>query len=149
MKKNWWRRWTVERPAAFGDWLRLVLVVLPADFLNKLTVRKVIALIPVAILLVAFAQHIPLPAEIVFFGDALAYLDILTIVFVLAAIARAGAILYFVRQMAESIAHRLAKAIMPMVRREDSRHRRAVGALRRHLKKQDDEQGPISWGVPA
>jgi hypothetical protein len=149
MKKNWWRRWTVERPAAFGDWLRLVLVVLPADFLNKLTVRKVIALIPVAILLVAFAQHIPLPPEIVFFGDALAYLDILTIVFVLAAIARAGAILYFVRQMAESIAHRLAKAIMPMVRRADSRHRRAVGALRRRLKKQDDEQGPISWGVPA
>jgi hypothetical protein len=34
MKKNWWWRWTVERPAAFGDWLWLVLVVQPANFLR-------------------------------------------------------------------------------------------------------------------
>jgi hypothetical protein len=152
MKKSWWWRWTVERPAAFGDWLRLMLVVLPADFLNRLTVRKIIALIPLAILIIAFAHHVPLPPEIVFLGDALAYLDILTIVLVLAAIARAGAILYFVRQLGENTAHRLARAIMPMVRRADSRHRRAVGALKRlarHLKKHDDEHGPISWGVPA
>jgi hypothetical protein len=152
MKKSWWWRWTVEGPAAFGDWLRLMLIVLPADFLNRLTVRKVIALIPVAVLIIAFAHHIPLPPEIVVLGDALAYLDILTIVFVLAAIARAGAILYFARHIAGKVAHGLAKAILPMVRRADSRHRRAAGALRRlvrHLKKPDDECGPISWGVPA
>jgi len=153
MKKNWWWRWTVERPAAFGDWLWLVLVVLPAGFLDRLTLRKAITFILVVILIIAFAHNIPLPPEILFLGDALAYLDILTIVFLLAAIGRTRAILYFAREMVGHAARRLAKAIAPIDRRAYSRHRRAtVGALRRllrHLKKQDDEYGPLSWGVPA
>src|SRR5215472_5276504 len=85
MKKNWWWTWTVERPAAFGDWLWLMLVVLPADLLNRLTVRKAIAFIPVVVLILAFAHNIPLPPEILFLGDALAYFDVLTIIFLLAA----------------------------------------------------------------
>jgi hypothetical protein len=153
MKKNWWWRWTVERPAAFGDWLWLVLVVQPANFLNRLTLRKVIAFIPVVILIVAFAHNIPLPAEVLFLGDALAYLDILTIVFLVTAIARAGTVLYFVRQMVGNAARRLAKAIAPIARRADSRHRRANTAalkrLIRHMKKKDDDYGPLIWGVPA
>lgn len=153
MKKNWWWRWTVERPAAFGDWLWLVLVLQPANFLNRLTVRKVIAFIPVVILIVAFAHNIPLPPEVVVLGDALAYLDILTIVFLVTAIARAGAVFYFVRQMVGDAARRLAKAIAPIARRADSRHRRANTAaltrLIRNMKKKDDEHGPLSWGVPA
>jgi hypothetical protein len=154
MKKNWWWRWTVERPAAFGDWLWLVLVVLPADFLDRVTIRKVIAFVPVVILAIAFAHNIPLPPEILFFGDALAYLDILAIAFLLASIGRAGAILYFVRQMAWNAARRLAKALTPMIRRADSRHRRANSAIgrRRWLgssKKPDDDRAPLRWGVPA
>jgi len=153
VKKNWWWIWTVERPAAFGDWLWLMLVVLPADFLNRLTVRKVIAFIPVVILIVAFAHNIPLPAEILFLGDALAYFDVLTIVFLLAAIARAGIIVHFVRQLAWSTVRRLATAITSMTPRADVRHRRAIaGSLKRllrHVKEQDDECDPLGWGVPA
>jgi hypothetical protein len=153
MKKNWWWRWTVERPAAFGDLLWLVLVVQPADFLNRLTLRKVIAFIPVVILIIAFAHNILLPPQILFLGDALAYLDILTIVFFVTAIARAGAVLYFARQIFGDAARGLAKAIAPIARRADSRHRRAnTGALKRligNMKKKDDECGPLGWGVPA
>src|SRR5215471_1834730 len=153
MQKNWWWRWTVERPAAFGDWLWLVLVVQLADFLNRLTLRKVIAFIPLVILIVAFAHNVPLPPQVLFLGDALAYLDILTIVFLVTAIARAGAVLYFARQMVGNATRRLAKAIAPIARRADSRHPRAnTGALKRlirNMKKKDDEYGPLSWGVPA
>jgi hypothetical protein len=104
-------------------------------------------------LIVAFAHNIPLPPEVVVLGDALAYLDILTIVFLVTAIARAGAVLYFVRQMVGNVARRLAQAIAPIARRADSRHRRANTAaltrLIRNMKEKDDEHGPLSWGVPA
>jgi len=154
MKKNWWQRWTVERPAAFGDWLWLVLVVLPAEWLDRLTIRKIIAFIPVVILVIAFAHNIPLPPEILFLGDALAYLDMLTLLFLLAAIGRAGAILYLVRQMAGSAARALAKALTPAIRRVDFRHRRAGHTAGRNRllgpsKKSDDERGAGLWGVPA
>jgi hypothetical protein len=154
MKKNWWRRWTVERPAAFGDWLWLVLVVLPAEWLDRLTIRKIIAFVPVVILAIAFAHNVPLPPEILFLGDALAYLDMLTILFLLAAIGRAGAILYFVRQMIGNAARALAKTLAPALRRADFRHRRANSANGRNRvlgssKKSDDDRGALLWGVPA
>jgi hypothetical protein len=154
MKKNWWRRWTVDRPAAFGDWLWLVLVVQPAELLDRLTWRKTIAFVPVLILAVAFAHNIPLPPEILFLGDALAYLDMLTILFLLAALGRAGAILYFVRRMAGKAARGLAKAFAPAFPRTDSRHRRASGAgARKRLfggsRKAGSERGPFPWGAPA
>jgi hypothetical protein len=100
----------------------------------------------VVILIVAFAHNIPLPAENLFLGDALAYLDILTILCLVTAIARA-------RQMVGNAARRLAKALVPIAPRTGSRHRRAnTSALRsliRDMKKKYDEHGPLSWGVPA
>jgi hypothetical protein len=48
--KHWWRKWTYEVPLAVGDALWEVLVVQLAALLDRLTVRKVIALIPVVIL---------------------------------------------------------------------------------------------------
>jgi hypothetical protein len=154
MKNNWWWRWTVERPAAFGDWLWLMLVVLPAGFLDRLTIRKVIAFIPWVILAIAIAHNVPLPPEIVFLGDALAYLDLLTILFLLSAIGRAGAILYYVRQMIGHAALGLARAFAPLIRRADHRHGRANGATGRRRfvgrpKKSEDGRGSLAWAVPA
>jgi hypothetical protein len=154
MKKNWWRRWTVERPAAFGDWLWLALVVLPANVLDRLTVRKVIVLSPVAILAIAFAHNIPLPPAIVFPGDALAYLDILTILFMLAAIGRAGALLYFVRQATGNALRWLARALTTGIGHADSRHRRAhrESARKRSLGRLETPEGdgaPLHLGAAA
>ena len=59
---------------------------LPADFLDRLTFRNAVALLlPLAILTIAFAHNVPLPPEVLFLGDALAYLDVLTIFLMLAA----------------------------------------------------------------
>ena len=149
VRKDWWWRWTVEKPAAFGDWLWLVLVVLPAEWLDRLTIRKMIALLPIVAFAIAFTHNVPLPPEVVFLGDALAYLDILAIVLMLAAIGRASAILYFVRRMAEDAARRLARTLAPAIRRADPRHPRghsAAGRKRAAAKPSnaDDEHG-LSW----
>jgi hypothetical protein len=154
IKKSWWWTWTVERPAAFGDWLWLILVVLPAEFLDRLTLRKVIAFLPLAIFAIAFAHNIPLPPEVVFVGDALAYLDILTILFLLTAIGRAGTLLYFVRQAVGSMARWLAQTLPVMVRRSDSRHSRARResgrkCLSRWFGRSEDDGVPLVWGALA
>ena len=52
--KQWWQRWTYEVPLAIGDALWDVLVVQLAALLDRLTVRKVIAFIPVVILIGAY-----------------------------------------------------------------------------------------------
>jgi hypothetical protein len=69
MWKPFWRKWTVDRPAALGDWLWQVLVVELAAHLDRLTWRQVIAFVPVLILLVAYAHNIPLPPEGLLVGD--------------------------------------------------------------------------------
>ena len=71
--KQWWRRWTYEVPLAIGDALWEVLVVQLAALLDRLTVRKVIAFIPVAIIILAYYHRIPIPPELILVGDFLAY----------------------------------------------------------------------------
>jgi hypothetical protein len=64
MWKLLWRKWTIDKPAAFGDWLYQILVVELAALLDRLTLRQVIAFVPVVILVVAYAHSIPLPPEL-------------------------------------------------------------------------------------
>src|ERR1700733_12224055 len=100
MWKRFWRQWTIDRPAALGDWLWEILVVELAAALDRLTLRQVIAFIPVVILVVAYAHSIPIPPELMLIGDMLAYSDILSIILVLSLIGRASTILYAIRQAA-------------------------------------------------
>ncbi len=99
MWKRLWREWTIDKPAAFGDWLHQMLVVELAALLDRLTLRQVIAFIPVVILVIAYAHSIPLPPELMLVGDLLAYLDIFSIILLLSVIGRVSAMLYVVRQM--------------------------------------------------
>jgi hypothetical protein len=73
MLKRLWKTWTVDKPAAFGDLLWEVLVVQLAAWLDRLTVRRIIALIPFVILILAYAHRIPVPPELMLVGDLLAY----------------------------------------------------------------------------
>jgi hypothetical protein len=88
MWKRFWRMWTVDKPAIFGDWLWQVCVVELAAFLNRLTLRQVIAFIPVVILVLAYANSIPLPPELMLVGDVLAYIDIFSIILLLSLMGR-------------------------------------------------------------
>ena len=75
--KNWWQKWSYEIPLAIGDALWQVLVVQFAAFLDRLTVRKVIEFVAIAILVMAFAQTLPIDLAILFAGDTLMYLEFL------------------------------------------------------------------------
>ena len=143
MWKQLWRMWTIDKPAAFGDWLHLILVVELAALLDKLTLRRAIALIPIVILVIAYAHSVPLPPELMLVGDLLAYLDIFSIVLLFSVIGRVSAILYVVRSMAER-ALGLISLARTRLRRPDSRRRtRAVATRRRSSAKADDKDGPI------
>ena len=57
--KNWWRTWSYEIPLAFGDALWEVLVVQFADFLSRLTLRRVVEFVAIAILAMIRSQTPP------------------------------------------------------------------------------------------
>jgi hypothetical protein len=78
--KNWWRKWSYEIPLAFGDALWEVLVVQFAAFLSRLTLRRVLEFVAIAVLAIAFAQTFPIDLAILFAGDTLMYLEIVVII---------------------------------------------------------------------
>jgi len=78
--QNWWRRWSYEIPLVFGDALWEVLVVQFADFLSRLTVRRVLEFVAIALLVMAFAQTAPIDLAFLFAGDTLMYLEFVVIV---------------------------------------------------------------------
>ena len=75
--KNWRRKWSYEIPLVIGDALWEVLVVQFAAFLDRLTIRKVIEFVVIAMLAMAFAQTFPFDLAILFAGDTLMYLEFL------------------------------------------------------------------------
>jgi len=73
--KAWWRKWSYDIPLAFSDALWDVLVVQFAAFLDRLTLRKVLEFVAIAILAIAFAQTFPIDIAFLFAGDTLMYLE--------------------------------------------------------------------------
>ena len=145
MWKQLWQTWTIDKPAALGDWLHQILVVELAALLDRLTLRQVIAFIPVVILVIAYAHSIPIPPELMLVGDLLAYLDIFSILLLLSVIGRVTAILYVIRQMADRVL-RLMSLARQRFRRPDSARRAGVMRRRKPSSVQPkDEDG----GVPA
>jgi hypothetical protein len=126
MWKQLWKIWTLDKPAAFGDWVWDVFVVQLAAFLDRLTLRRVIAIIPVLVLVLAYAHSIPLPPELMLVGDLLAYIDVFTVIFLLGLVSRVTTILYMLKQVVAD-AVRLASGLSAAVGRLDFRHRREAG----------------------
>jgi hypothetical protein len=154
MWRLFWRKWSVDRPAALGDWLWRILVVELAAFLDRVTWRQVIAFVPVLILLLAYAHNIPLPPEALFVSDMLAYIDVYSIILLVGLFGRAATILYAVRQTARHVI-RLGGYAYMMLRLPGSRHRRMSGPRNRprwiaQAKNEDDgPQSPygIAWAL--
>ena len=123
MWKQLWRKWTLDKPAAFGDRLWEILVVQLAAWLDRLTLREVIAFIPVLILILAYAHRIPIPPELVLLGDMLAYIDVFSIIFLLSVMSRVTTIIFVLKQAAAH-AIRLASNLLAGAKGLDFRHRR-------------------------
>jgi hypothetical protein len=145
MWKTLWQKWTIDKPAALGDWLWDIFVVQLAAYLDRLTWRKVIALIPIVILILAYDHKIPIPPTLMLIGDLLAYIDIFSMLFLLGVLSRIETISFMIKQ-ATARAARLVSGLLEGVRRLDFRHRREGGARnRRRLARRarNDEDGPV------
>jgi hypothetical protein len=144
MWKELWQKWTIDKPAMFGDLLWDVFVVQFAAFLDRLTIRKVIAFIPIVVLAVAYHHGIPLPPELMLAGDILAYLDIVTVVLLVGMLSRAATILFVIRQAASRVVS-LVSGLTAAMWRLDVRHRRERGSkARKRLlgrAQDDDDEG--------
>jgi hypothetical protein len=148
--KALWKKWTIDKPAALGDWLWDVFVVQLAALLDRLTLRQIIAFIPVVILILAYYHRIPIPPELMLVGDLLAYIDVFSALFLLGLLTRAATVLFIVRQATVRAAGLLGSLLEGM-RRLDFRHRREGGAKNRkrltNRAKDDDDEPVVIHGV--
>ncbi len=151
--KDWWRKWSYEIPLGFGDALWEVLVVQFAAFLDRLTLRRVLEFVAIAVLAMAFAQTFPIDLAILFAGDTLMYLEILVIIRLAAGKEH---LLYAMRLTARlaGLAIRALRAVVrqPVSRIKQLRERRppARSAKPRIRDRSDDGRGVATpWGIPA
>src|SRR5580692_6288470 len=122
---RFWKKWTVDKPAAFGDWLWDAFVVQLAARLDRLTLREVIAFIPVLILIFAYLHRIPIPPELMLVGDLFAYIDVFAMIFIL-----------------------VMNTVLNSLPRLDFRHRRVTGVRRRDFggRTKDEDDGYVLVG---
>jgi hypothetical protein len=132
MWRELWQKWTIDKPAAVGDWLWDVFVVRLAALLDRLTPRKVIALVPLVILIVAYAHRIALPPEVALLGDVVAYIDIVSVLLLLSVLSRAATIFFIVKEAAASAAGFIS-GLVERTQRVDFRHRRNGANKRKQL----------------
>ena len=149
MWKALWRKWPIAKPAAFGDLLWDVLVVQFAAFLDKITLRRLIALVPVVLVVWATVHRIPVPPELMLVGDALAYIDVLSVLFLVSILSRASTILFLARQAMARVSW-LASHIAAGVQRLDFRHgrdRRVRQRKRLFGRAEDDDEPAMAYGL--
>jgi hypothetical protein len=149
MWKALWQKWMIDKPAAFGDLLWDVLVVQFAAFLDKITLRRFIALIPVVLVIWATVHRIPVPPELMLVGDALAYIDVLSVLFLVSVLSRASTILFMARQAMARVAW-LTNHVVAGVQRLDFRHRRdrRIGHRKRLFgRAKEDDEPAVAYGL--
>ena len=146
MWRQLWQKWTIDRPAAFGDLLWDVFVVQLAAFLDRLTLRRAIAILPLVLIVLAYAHEIPVPPELALVGDFLAYIDVVSVLFLFSVLTRVTTIYYLLKQ-ATSHALKLAHQMQLMMHRLGSRESGAQSRTRLGNGAQtSDEDHPVMPG---
>ena len=148
--QNWWRKWSYEIPLAFGDALWEVLVVQFADFLSRLTVRRVLEFVAIALLVMAFAQTAPIDLAFLFAGDTLMYLEFVVIVRLAAGREHFWHVLHLAARLARFATGVVRAAIdrsMTGINRRRERRNPARPAKPRRSDSSDDSGGfGAAWG---
>lgn len=146
--KNWWRKWTYEMPLVFSDALWAVCVVQFADFLSRLTIRKVLEFFVIALLAMAFAQTFPIDLAILFAGDTLMYLEILVALRLAAGRGAMKALWLLATRLAGAtrrvvmVTISRSSATMRQLRQRPARQRKPRGRPSR-----SDDEPAVAWGV--
>jgi hypothetical protein len=148
--KNWWRKWSYEIPLMIGDALWEVLVVQFAAFLDRLTIRKVIEFVLIAMLVMAFAQTLPFDLAILFAGDTLMYLEFLVAIRLAAGRIHFQQILRVALRLARLALRALDVAVRQPISRlnrlRERRHARPAKPRRISDRSDDDRGFGIAWG---
>jgi hypothetical protein len=151
--KKLWQKWSYEIPLAIGDALWEVLVVQFAAFLDRLSVRKVVEFVAIAILVMAFAQTLPFDLAILFAGDILMYLEFVIAIRLAAGVMHARAILHQATRLARLVLRALNAAVrVSALTLGRLRERRAAAHSkpRQISDSSDDDRGPgIAWDALA
>ena len=146
--KNWWRRWSYEIPLAVGDALWEVLVVQFADFLSRLTVRRVVEFFIIAMFAMAFAQTFPIDLAILFAGDALMYLEFVVMIRLMAGREHFWAMLRLAARFARFAVRVLRAAIdLPLARISRLRERRTPARSVKRCGRSDNSDDNRGFGV--
>jgi hypothetical protein len=152
--KNWWRKWSYQIPLAFGDALWEVLVVRFADFLSRLTIRRVFEFVAIAILVMAFAQTAPIELAFLFAGDTLMYLEFVVMIRLMAGREHIQAMLRLAARLAR-FAMRVSRvavnySVSRIGRMRERRNPARTAKPRRISDSSDDGRGfGVAWGVMA
>jgi hypothetical protein len=150
--KKLWQKWSYEIPLAIGDALWDVLVVQFADFLDRLTIRKVVEFVAIALLVMAFIQTLPFDLAILFAGDTLMYLEFLVAIRLAAGVMHVRAMWNQVTRFARLMLRALNAAVgLPALMLKRLRERRTAAASkpRRISDSSDDDGLGIAWGALA
>jgi hypothetical protein len=150
--KKLWQKWSYEIPLAIGDALWQVLVVQFAAFLDRLTIRKVIEFVAIAVLVMAFAQTLPFDLAILFAGDILTYLEFVIALRLAAGVMHVRATWNQVTRFTRLLLRALtAAARLPALTFTRLRERRTAAASkpRRSSDSSDDDRGLGAWSLGA
>src|ERR1700710_2140707 len=150
--KKLWQKWSYEIPLATGDALWEVLVVQFTAFLDRLTIRKVVEFVAIALLVMAFIQTLPFDLAILFAGDILTYLEFVVAMRLAAGVMHVRAMWNQVTRFARQALRALNAAVrLPglTLRRLRERRTAAVSKPRRISDSSDDERGLGAWGALA
>jgi hypothetical protein len=143
---NLWRKLTIDWPCALGDWLWAVLVVAPAAFLDRLTFKRVVLLVILALAIIAFLQIASIDLAVVWGMDVSFYFDVLIAVMLITARTRARQMLLVVGRKIRQLTFTVS-AIVGQYRNRGRQRRDASAMLRkrgsRNPKRSDDE--PAAW----
>ena len=125
-----------------------------ADFLSRLTIRRVLEFVAIALLVMAFAQTAPIDLAFLFAGDTLMYLEFVVIVRLAAGREHLQHALRIAAQLARSAMLAVSAAIsQPVFRINSLRERRNPARSvkpRRGPDQSDDGRGFASpWGLLA
>jgi hypothetical protein len=149
--KDWWRKWSYEIPLSIGDALWVVLVEQFADFLSRLTIRRIVEFFLIAMLAMAFAQTFPIDLAILFAGDTLMYLEIVMIVRLAAGREHFQAMLRLAARLVR-VALRVARIAIDYsalgINRLRERRSSGRGAKPRRVSDQSDDgrESGVNWG---
>lgn len=149
--KKLWQKWSYEIPLALGDALWEVLVVQFAAFLDRLTLRKIVEFVAIAILVMAFIQTLPFDLAILFAGDILSYLEFVVALRLAAGVMHVRAIWNQITRFARLVLRALnAAARLPALTLKRLRERHTAAAARpRRISDASDDNGGIAWGTLA